>query len=312
MRFESITDMFRTFNTEEKCRDYLAQIRWNGKPICVHCGHDEKIYVYSDNKTYKCSCCKKKFTVTMNSVLQSTHIKLTDWFYAIYVLANHQTSLSAKQLSKDINVTLKTAWFMLQRIRQAMRERSMKLFGEVEIDETFVGGKNKNRHAHKKVKNAQGRSLKDKAGIYGFTERGGRVRTMHLGKLKGRGMRLILAKFVDKSSTIYSDEYKGYNGLAWMFEHHFFVNHGSGQYVDGNSHTNTIESFWSRMKSGITNTYRRVSKHKLFRYCYEYEFRWNNRFEESIEKRFQTLVEQAFGKRLTYAMATERTRWKNG
>jgi transposase-like protein len=208
-------------------------------------------------------------------------------------------------MSKDLGISKKSAWFLLQRIRQAMRDRKEKLSGIVEIDETFIGGKNKNRHYDKKFKNSQGRSLVDKCGIYGFVERNGRVRTIHLRKMKGRGMRLLLTKFVETNSVIHSDEYRAYIGLDKMFKEHHTVNHGIGKYVDGDNHTNTIESFWSGLKKGITSTYHSVSKHKLFRYCYEFEFRWNTR-KENDTQRFNSLLQNSFSNELTWKMAVRR------
>ena len=297
-KFNSVRELLRTFDTEEKCRQYLSELRWKGNPRCPHCNHDEKIYTYKDNRLYKCSSCKKQFTVTVGTIFHRTHIDLRDWFYAIYIFVNHKKGVSSIQMSKDLNISKKSAWFLLQRIRQAMKERGGKLSGIVEVDETFVGGKNKNRHYNKKFKNSQGRSLVDKCGIYGFVERNGRVRTIHLRKMKGRGMKLLLRKFVDVNSVIHSDEYKGYIGLDKMFKEHNIVNHGLGQYVIGNSHTNTIESFWSSLKKGITSTYHSVSKQKLFRYCYEFEFRWNTR-KLNDNNRFIYLLNNSFCNQLT-------------
>lgn len=304
-QFRNVLELVRTFDTEEKCREYLTQIRWNGSPKCPHCNH-EKIYIYKDNKMYKCASCKKQFNVLTKTIFQSTHIDLRDWFYAMYVFVNHKKGESARQMAKDLLITRKSAWFLLQRIRHSMKQRGQKLFGEIEVDETFVGGKNKNRHYNKRVKHSQGRSLADKAGIYGILQRDGRVITIHLGKLKGKGMRLLLTKFVDKDSTIYSDEFKNYNGLDKLFKSHKRVNHGAYQYADGDTYTNTIECFWSHLKRGIVSTYHSVSKHKLFRYCHEFEFRWNTR-HESDPDRFNVVLTQSFGRRLTWGIATTRT-----
>lgn len=305
LEFETIRELLSHFNTEERCREYLADLRWRGKPKCPHCDNEGKVWINKDGKKYKCSACKKQFTVTVGTIFHGTRIELRDWFYAIFLFGNHKKGISSVQIAKDIGITQKSAWYMLQRIRQIMRERNGKLFGEVEVDETFVGGKNKNRHYDKKVRGNQGRALIDKSAIYGFVERGGRVRTVHLKKLKGKGMRLILSKFVDQDSIVYSDEYKNYNGLDDIFRSHNVVNHGIGQYVDGDNHTNTIESFWSGLKKGIIAIYHSVSKHKLFRYCYEFEFRWNMRGER-MSMVFERMISNAFGCRLTWKMAVEK------
>lgn len=311
--FRSTREMLNAFNTEEKCREYLAEFFWNGKPVCPYCSHDEKIWCYKNKQLYKCSSCKKQFTVTVGTIFHKTHINLCDWFYAIYLFVNNKKGISARQMAKNLNISIPSAWFLLQRIRQMMRQRDGKLFGEVEIDETFVGGKNKNRHNNKKIPHSQGRSLADKTALYGMVERTGlrRVRIIHLGSLKAKGMRLLLGKVVDKSSDIYSDEYRNYNGLGKVFNNHFKVNHGAGQYVDGNNHTNTIECFWSHLKRGIVGTYHSVSKHKLFRYGYEFEFRWNTRHQSDPE-RFLTALSQAFGITLNWKEATCGDRRRNG
>ncbi|MBX2948251.1 MAG: IS1595 family transposase [Crocinitomicaceae bacterium] len=303
--FKSVVELTQTFNTEEKCRKYVAEQRWKGKPCCPYCGYDEKIYILKSNNRYKCKSCKKQFTETVGTIFHGTRISLMSWFYVIYLFGSHKKGISAMQISKDINVTYKTAWFLLHRVRQMMREREGKLSGEVEIDETFVGGKNKNRHWNKRVKGNQGRALIDKSAVYGFVERGGRVRTLHIKKLNGKGMQLLLTKFVTKDSSIYSDEYKNYNGLDNRFKEHNVVNHGRGQYVDGENHTNTIESFWSGLKKGIIAIYHSVSKHKLFRYCYEFEFRWNTRSKSQFEC-FENLLENSFSQRLTWKKLVER------
>lgn len=292
----------QTFDTEQKCREYLENLRWSGNIICPHCSSQDRIYKYKESKLYKCSSCKKQFTVTTDTIFHGSHIQLRDWFYAIYIFVNHKKGISSIQLAKDLNITQKSSWFMLHRIRHAMKDRKDKLFGDIEIDETFVGGKNKNRHYNKRIPNAQGRSLKDKCGIFGILERGGRVRTLHLGKLEGKGMRLLLSKIVDKRSRIFSDEFTGYRGLDKMFKSHEIVNHSAYQYVDGDKTTNSIESFWSQLKRGILGVYHKTSKKLLYRYCHEFEFRWNNRRQDQ-SFRFDVTLSQGFGRRLTWAMA---------
>ncbi len=290
-----------------QCLDLLEKMRWDGKPKCPHCEHEDKIYEYKDGKTYKCSSCKRQFNVRTATIFYRSHIPLQDWFYAMYIFVNHKKGISSIQLSKDLNTTQSTAWFMLQRIRHAMTDRSYKLFGQVEVDETFVGGKNKNRHYNKRAKNNQGRALVDKSAIYGMVERGGRVKILHIKKLSGVGMRALLRRYVEDTSVIYTDEYRAYNGLDKMFEQHFVVNHSQGQYVNDHMHTNTIEGFWSQLKRGIFGIYHHTSKHLRYRYCHEFEFRWNTR-KLNDQGRFFEVIGQTFGKRLDYEMATCRTR----
>ncbi len=304
VQFKSVLELVRTFDTEEKCREYLKQLRWKDNIECPHCQNSEKkIYEYKNGKMYKCPQCQKQFNVTTNTIFQGTHIGLRNWFYVLYTFVNYKKGYSSIQISKDLGITQKTAWMMLHKIRYAMKDRKGKLSGEVEVDETFIGGKNKNRHYNKRYKHIQGRSLVDKAGIYGFIERGGRVRTIHIRKFHKRGMQLLLRKFIETSSTIYSDEYKAYTGIDKMFKEHRIVNHSAYQYVDGDKTTNTIESFWSHLKRGITGTYHRISKKLIHRYCSEFEYRWNMR-RKSVEECFETVITQSFGKRMTWDIVT--------
>lgn len=303
-QFKSVLELVRTFDTVEKCIQYLKQLRWKDTIECPHCQNSEKkIYKYKNGKMYKCSSCQKQFNVTTNTIFQGTHISLKNWFYVLYTFVNHKKGISSIQISKDLGITIKSAWAMLYKIRYAMKDRKGKLSGEVEVDETFIGGKNHNHHYNKRVKNSQGRSLKTKAGIYGFVERDGRVRTIRIRKMYGKGMRLLFAKFVDTSSIIYSDEYKGYRGLNKMFKGHKIVNHGAYQYVDGDKTTNTIETFWSHLKRGIVGTYHSISKKLIHRYCVEFEYRWNM-IKKSDEECFETVITQSFGKRMTWDIVT--------
>ncbi|AZJ34005.1 transposase-like zinc ribbon protein [Tenacibaculum discolor] len=307
LKFRNIVELIEAFPTDEKCREYLVNLRWGEKSVCPHCNHSDKIYNLKTSNKYKCSSCKKQFTVTTGTIFHQTHVSLVKWFVAFYLFSSHKKGLSSIQLSKDIGVTQKTAWFMLHRIRYAMKDKSFKLFGQVEVDETYVGGKNKNRHFNKKVRNAQGRSTKDKSAIFGFVERGGRVRTIHIKRLSGKGMRALLRHFVEDTSVIYSDEFRVYRGLKDSFEDHFVVNHSANEYVSDHKHTNTIEGFWSQLKRGIFGVYHNTSKHLLYRYCQEFEFRWNTR-QLSETERFSKAISQGLDGRMTYAMAIDRSR----
>ena len=150
--FKTVTQMVRFFDTKQKCLDYLAEKRWKGKPCCPHCNH-EKVYILKGKTNYKCSNCKRLFNPLTNTVMQGTHINLQDWFYVFYIFGNHKKGVSSKQIARDLQITYKSAWFMTHRVRQAMRHRSFKLEGIIEIDETFVGGKNKNRHYNRRYNN---------------------------------------------------------------------------------------------------------------------------------------------------------------
>ena len=174
---KGIIELIRLFPNEEVCNNHLTKLRWGGKVTCPHCTH-EKIYAYRDNKTYKCAKCLKKFNAKTNTIFENSKIPLQVWFIANYLLNTNKKGISSEQLSRDLNITQKSAWFVLQRLRNASMTESYNtpLNNTVEMDETYVGGKNSNRHWDKKVKNSQGRSIQDKTPVFGIMERGGQLR----------------------------------------------------------------------------------------------------------------------------------------
>ncbi len=294
---EGLLSLVFKFNTDEKCRKFLEKVLWNDKPVCPYCKHHEKIYKFKDNKRYKCASCKRNFTVLYGTMFQNTHIPLTSWFYAILAMSGHKKGISSHQLARDINITQKNAWFMLHKIREGMNNNLFKhkMEGIVEMDETYVGGKNKNRHWNKKIRNAQGRSTKDKAIVFGMIEKEtGRVITIPIKRFYKKGMQLIIRNKIKANSTIVTDEYRGYFGLRKHFNEHQIVNHSAYQYVCNGFSTNTIEGFWSFLKKGLVGIYHSVSKRLLHRYCDEFEFRYNTR-ELDYELRFKLLLTQFSG-----------------
>lgn len=298
---KGILSLIQKFPTEEKCIDYLESLRWNGHIDCPHCGSDEKIYKFKDNKTYKCAACKRNFTVLKNTIFERTHISLTKWFIAIYLFASHKKGISSHQLARDLDITQPNAWFLLHRIRFAMNNNpdfKKVMNGIIEVDETYVGGKNKNRHWDKKVPNSQGRSLVDKSVIFGILSRENGVITFHPKRLPKRGLQAIIKAKVNYDSIVNTDEYRAYSGLNKFYVHQV-VNHGKYQYANGNFHTNSIEGFWSWLKRSILGIYHSVGKKYLMRYCREMCFRYNLRKKEN-EGIFETNLFQCFNCRLTY------------
>jgi transposase-like protein len=190
------------------------------------------------------------------------------------LITSHKKGISSIQLSKDVGVTQKTAWFMLQRIRFAVRTKSFSkpLENTVEVDETYIGGKNKNRHSNKKVANSQGRSTKSKTAVFGLVERNGRVVAMKVNNTSGHTLKPLINAHVTPDTNLMSDEWKAYTGLSKMYNHKF-VKHGDGEYVNGDIHTNTIEGFWSLLKRGIIGIYHNVSSKHLDKYLDEFEYR---------------------------------------
>lgn len=297
-KFNSLLDVINTFSDEQVCIDYLESRRWNGNVISPF-DSLSKVYNCKGNK-YKCKNTGKYFNVKTNTLFDNTKIKLQKWFLAIYLITSHKKGISSIQLSKDIGVTQKTAWFMLQRIRACFgMDNNDKLENEVEIDETYVGGKNKNRHASKKVENSQGRSTKDKTPVVGMVERGGKLIAKKVIDVKQGTITELITENISEDASLFTDEYRGYNQVA---KTHSLarVNHGAGQYVDGKAHTNTIEGFWSLLKRGIVGIYHSTSAKHLQKYVNEFAFRYNTR-ELSESERMVVLLNN-FGVRTSYKM----------
>lgn len=287
------------------CRNYLEQMLWNGIPVCYHCGVVDKDAYRLKTKgefkgLYKCKSCRERFTVTLGTMFEGSHISLRKWFIAIYIFSSHKKGISSHQLANDLGITQKSAWFMLSRIRFAFSNKSsIKLKGIIQADETFVGGKNKNRHADKKVPESQGRSAKDKTPVLGLVEMGGgKIRTTVIQDTKAKTIKPVIEKLVKDGSIIVTDEWLGYNNLSDNYSH-VVINHSQEEYKRGAFHTNTIEGFWSLLKRGIYGIYHQVSKKHLHRYCTEFEYRYNSRKTTSND-RFDASLLNTVNRKLTY------------
>ncbi len=299
-RFKNLIQVLDFFKEENTCKEYLAAMRWGSDPACPHCG---SIGAYVTNRGYKCKSkeCAKKFTVTTGTVFENTKISLRYWFAAMYLCTAHKKGISSLQLSRDLDITQKTAWFLLHRIREMLKQdSSKKLSGIVEIDETYVGGKNKNRHQNKKVEGSQGRSSVDKKPVLGILQREGGIRTFVVDETSSSTLTNIMVENVEAGSDVITDSYNSYNSLSKSFEH-TKIKHMEGNYITiGDRHTNSIEGFWSHLKRGIVGIYHYVSPKHLHRYCDEFAFRYNTRKVEDII-RFDDAIRLCDNKRLRYS-----------
>lgn len=293
--FKSILQFQKHFNTDEKCRLYLEEQRWGGIPTCPHCGSVNVCRFSTDNKTFKCRECRKKFTVTVGTIYENTKIPLTKWFLATYILSVHSKGISSLQLASWLDVTQKTAWFLNHRIREMLTEKAPELLSEVvEVDETYVGGKISNKHLSVRK---DYKSLDNKTMVFGALQRKGKVRTKVIPETTIENIEQVISEFVEKDSTMVSDEHQAYRKVGENYTHEK-VHHKSKEYVRGDIHTNTIEGYWSLLKRQIKGIHHVVSPKHLQRYCNESSFRYNNRILTQDEK-FSFALSNCNG-RLTY------------
>ncbi len=299
------------FANPDNCKDFMSDLRWpDGKVICPRCGSDDVSYL-PNARVFKCyqkhEC--QKFSLKVGTVFEDSPIGLDKWLPVVWMLVNCRNGVSSYEIHRAIGVTQKTAWFMLQRARLAMQDEHTggKLGGEVEIDETFIGGKARNMHKDVRARKITGTGGKDKAMVMGMVERGGKVRAFVVGNRRKKELQQQVREHVEAGSAIFSDELKSYDGLKTDYQH-AVINHAV-EYVNGNVHTNTMENFWSLLKRGLNGTYISVEPFHLFRYIDEQAFRFNNRKDADGElindfNRFKTALSQIVGKRLTYKALT--------
>jgi len=294
--FKSILDLIKAFPNEQTCIDHLEILRWSGNVVSPF-DSSSKVYVCKGNK-YKCKNTGKYFNVKTDTLFDNTKMELQKWFLAIWIVTSHKKGISSLQLGRDLNITQKSAWFMLQRIRKCFGiENNNELDNEVEADETYVGGKNKNRHNNKKAVASQGRSAKDKTPVVGTVERNGKLNANVVENVGSVSLTREIVANVKESASLYTDEWLGYKGVSRIYDHSI-VKHNQGEYVNGRIHTNTIEGFWSLLKRGIFGIYHFTSKKHLQMYVDEFVFRYNTR-NSTEAVRFNLLLSNS-NNRLTY------------
>lgn len=277
-----ILTLFREFKTQEQCIEYLENIRWKGNPTCPYCNSDKiSRHASSDraNQRWQCSKCNKAFSVTVGTIFHRTHVPLQTWFMLLTLMLNAKKSASSMQIARDLGIRQATVWSMMHRVRTAMAEdqnQSRLLYGLVEADETYVGGKPRKENIHNESeKNHRGRGTKKKI-VLGAVERNGRVVAQPAPDASGKTINKFLSRFVDKAGTLLiTDEWKGYNKfgktLNWSV-----VNHAT-EYVNGLAHTNTIEGFWATVKRAWYGQHHHYSEKYLPLYISEACYKYNNR-----------------------------------
>jgi transposase-like protein len=294
-RFNSLFQLVAYFNSDEVCRNFIKEQRWGNTIVCPYCGSTH-CYTCKDGKRFKCNGCTNTFSVLVGTIFENTKISLVKWFMAMYLISSHKKGISSCQLAKDINVTQKTAWYILQKVRTLFAQNTTELVGEVECDETYIGGRESNKHESHRTEGTQGRSLKTKTAVFGMVERNGNVVAKKVENTKSATLMPIISQFVREGSRVFTDEYIGYKSLrdSEVFEH-AFVSHKEKEFVNDDVYTNTIEGFWGQLKRMIMGVYHFVSAKYMQRYIDEAVFRYNTCYKKEGE-RFQRMFSNAICK----------------
>ena len=295
------------FHDETKAREWLEVRLWAAGPICPKCGTVDQATLMKGKTTrpglYQCNACREPFTVTVGTLYERSHVPLHKWLGATHLMMASKKGMSALQISRMIGVTYKTAWFMCHRIRESLRGTDIDPIGGggkiVEADETYVGGKEKNKHANKR-NHVRGASQKE--AVVALVERGGQVRSFHVSDVNTKNLRPILTAQIEQATHLMTDKTWVFKSAGKHFETYSAVNHGIGEYVRGEVSTNTVESYFSILKRGVVGTFHHVSPQHLKRYVGEFDFRYNTRTKlgYSDADRFAISIPGIVGKRLTY------------
>jgi transposase-like protein len=268
-QFNNLFYFIEKFPDDLTCRKYLEERLWKNKPVCAHCGNEDKIYRYKNGKLFKCTTCKKQFKVTTGTIYENSNIPLRKWFLAFYLIAISKKSISSIELGKTLGITQKSAWYLMHKIRYMFlhNEPEQQLQKVVEVDETYIGGKKRGKRS---------RGSENKTPVFGMIQRRGKLIITPVENTKRKTLEPIIKANVKAGAHMMSDEWHAYKQLHLSYKHSV-VNHGRHEYVNGHAHTNTLEGTWSLLKRIIRGIYHRPSKEHLAKYCAEFQFNYNTR-----------------------------------
>jgi len=307
---KTLQQAIKYFADEQVCINTVASLRWPNGPSCPKCGHGEHYYLATQRR-WKCKSCKKQFSVKVGTIFEDSAIGLDKWLIALWLLVNCKNGVSSYEIGRDLGITQKSAWFVLQRLRLALHSGHIDKMGgegkEIEADETFIGGAARFMHPERRKRMITERGVKDKTAVMGILERGGKVRAMMVPNRKKHEVQGQIRAHVKAESAIYTDALMSYMGLRDNGFAHEVIDHAE-RYVSGKVHTNGLENFWSLLKRQLKGTYISVEPFHLFRYLDEQVYRYNNRGSKENPvndgDRFQQALSQIAGKRLTFAEVT--------
>lgn len=295
------------FHNETKAREWLEARIWPNGAICPHCGVVGESTLMKGKTTraglHQCNACHKPFTVTVGTLYERSKIPLHKWLAATHLIMASKKGISALQVGRMLAISKKSSWFLCHRIRESLRDNGDAPLGgdskTVEVDASYIGGKEKNKHANKRMPGSQGGANKE--AVVSLVERGGNVRSFHMSAVTAKTLAPILDSHIHKKTYIMTDESRAYPKMVGFLGHDK-VNHSIGEYVRGNIHSNTVENYFSIMKRGITGVYHHVSQQHLKRYLAEYDYRYNEREALGITDamRMEKSIQGIVGKRLTY------------
>lgn len=288
----TINDFRADYPNEDACLNKVFSLVTKNLKCCPKCRKRSEFKRVNERRCYRCVECHYQLYPTKGTIFEKTTTPLTVWFYTMFLFAKSKNGLSACELERQTGVNYKTAWRILMKIRGAVETKDVVLSGVVEMDETFVGGKNKNRHFDKKVEGSQGRSFKDKTPVFGMLQRGGNVAAYVVANTKAESLVPIALSKVEKGSHIHTDEWEAYNGLNKLYKREF-VYHRKGEYANGDVTTNRIENFWSVFKRTINGSYIRVSPKYLQQYVNEVVYRYNNRDKDVFAELLEVIFSAA-------------------